>query len=167
MTAENVSPAPELVRSSPQSEVNPPARILVVDDDVDIRRVNMELLLDAGYEVDAAEDGVAAWDELQSNCYDLLVTEQHMRKLSGVGLLKKLHVAGLAIPVILVAGEPPTAELARHPWLQIEAMLLKPYAADELLAVVSNVLRAIDSAAVQLAPPPGLVGVSVSNRLSF
>ena len=150
-----------------QNEANPPARILVVDDDADICRLNTELLLSAGYDVNHAEDGAGAWDELQCNAYDLLVTDHHMRKLCGVGLLKKLYGAGLAIPVILVTGKPPTAELARHPWLQIEAILLKPYAADELLAVVSNVLRAMDNANRQIAPPPIPAGATALGRLQI
>ncbi|MEY4917023.1 MAG: hypothetical protein RL616_936 [Verrucomicrobiota bacterium] len=167
MITKNFSPTAELGGRFHASENKPSARILVVDHDADICRLNTELLLDAGYEVSHAEDGAGAWDELQCNAYDLLVTDHHMRKLCGVSLLKKLHIAGMAIPVILVTGEPPTSELSRHPWLQIEAILLKPYAADELLAVVSNVLRAIDNATGQFVPPPALLVAPGSNRLSF
>lgn len=48
-------------------------RILVVDDEPLICRLYSELLVDSGYEVDTAEDGAIAWDELQRNGYDLLV----------------------------------------------------------------------------------------------
>lgn len=166
MTTENFSQTAALADASLENETKPPARILVVDDDADIRQLNTELLLTAGYEVDAAEDGAVAWNELQSKSYDLLVTDNNMPHVSGIGLLEKLHVARMAIPVILVTGEPPTAALARHPWLHIEALLLKPYAADELLAVVNNVLRAIDSAAGQIASPTR-VAAPVPNRLRF
>ena len=44
------------------SGTNPPRRILVVDDDVDIRRFNTDTLIQSGYDVDAAEDGDAAWE---------------------------------------------------------------------------------------------------------
>jgi len=129
-------------------------RILVVEDDHDICRLNAEVLICSGYKVDAVEDGAAAWEALQLNYYDLLVTDHTMPKLSGVELLKKLHAARVVMPVILVAGTIPTERLKRHPWLQIDATLLKPYTADELLALVRNVLHANDNAPDQFAPPP-------------
>jgi DNA-binding response OmpR family regulator len=77
-----------------------------------------------------------------------------MPKMSGVELLKKLHAARLSLPVILVSGTMPTNELSRHPWLQIDATLLKPYTPDELLATVRKVLFATDGIAGQAAPLP-------------
>ena len=49
-----------------------------------IRRLITKVLVDTGYEVDAAEDGEAAWDALQLNSYNLLITENKMPKVSGV-----------------------------------------------------------------------------------
>jgi DNA-binding response OmpR family regulator len=67
-----------------------------------------------------------------------------MPKVSGVDLLKKLYAAHMAVPVIMVSGTMPMAELNRQPWLQIKAALPKPYAISELLATVRNVLLAND-----------------------
>jgi len=47
-----------------QREPNLPQRILVVDGDPLIRQVNSEVLFYSGYQVDAADDGAAAWDAL-------------------------------------------------------------------------------------------------------
>ena len=87
MTIERFSQTVEPAAAS--LETKPPARILVVEDDADIRRLNTELLLNAGYEVDAAEDGAAAWDELQGRPYDLLISVNIMPNISGMGLLEK------------------------------------------------------------------------------
>src|ERR1700722_1074217 len=106
---------------------NPRPRILVVEDDEDIRRLNAEVLTVSGYKVDAAADGTIAWDILQYNQYDLLVTDYHMPKMSGVELLKKVRAAHVALPVILVSGTMPVEKLKQDPWLQIDATLLKPY----------------------------------------
>ncbi len=122
--------------------MNPPYRIFVVDDNEDIRRLNAEVLLDYGYHVDTAEDGALAWDALQLNHYDLLITDNEMPNLSGIQLLNKLHAAGMALPVIIVSGSLPTEALSLHPWLHIEAMLLKPYTIAELLGTVEAVLTA-------------------------
>jgi DNA-binding response OmpR family regulator len=123
-------------------ETNPPRRILVVEDNYAVRRLNTGLLMDSGYEVDSAEDGEVAWDALQLNSYDLLVTENKMPKLSGVDLLRKMFAAQMTLPVIMVSQTMPMDELSREPWLQIEAMLDKSYVVAEFLATVRNVLLA-------------------------
>ncbi|MGD1089643.1 MAG: response regulator [Verrucomicrobiota bacterium] len=119
---------------------NPPLRILVVEDDGDTRRLNAEVLIQSGYEVDAVEDGAVAWDELQVNSYDLLVTDHSMPKLSGLELLKKLHAAHMTLPVIMATGTMPAWEFALHPWLLPAAVLIKPHTVDELLGTVKKVL---------------------------
>jgi DNA-binding response OmpR family regulator len=154
MTDKETSQVGEPASAPPQRKPNPRQRILVVEDDDDIRRLNAEVLICSGYKVDAAADGAVAWDILQLNTYDLLVTDHNMPKLSGVELLKKLHAARMALPVILASGTIPTEKLKRHPWLQINATLLKPYTPDELLATIRNVLYASDSVPEQHEPPP-------------
>jgi CheY-like chemotaxis protein len=129
-------------------------RVLVVEDDEDIRRLNVEALVGSGYEVDAVANGAAAWDTLQLNHYHLLITDYNMPKVTGVELIKKLRAARMSLPVILVSGTIPAKELSRHPWLQIDATLLKPYTLDELLATVRKVLQAPNGIAGQTAPPP-------------
>jgi len=130
-----------------------PPHILVVDDDPMIRRLNNEVLTASGYRVDTADDGATAWEAIQQNAYDLLVTDHDMPRLSGVGLLKKLHDARLALPVIMITGTYPQVEFEKHPWLQIEASLLKPYTMDELLDTVRNVLHAFQGDHDQVTPP--------------
>jgi DNA-binding response OmpR family regulator len=137
-----------------RDQANLPQRILVVDDEPHIRRLSAEVLAFSGYQVVAVEDGAVAWDALQLNSYDLLVTDHNMPKLTGVDLVKKLHAAHMALPVILVTGALPTEELKRHPWLQIDATLLKPYTVEDLLGTVTKVLRATVSAREQIEPLP-------------
>ncbi|HTB83098.1 MAG TPA: response regulator [Candidatus Sulfotelmatobacter sp.] len=129
-------------------------RVLVVEDDQMIRRLNTEVLTCSGYEVDSAVDGADAWCALQLDNYDLIVTDHDMPKLSGVGLLQKLHAARQSLPVIMAAGTFPQPELDRHPWLQIHATLLKPYTFAVLIRTVKTVLRAATDASGEVALPP-------------
>jgi DNA-binding response OmpR family regulator len=124
-----------------QSQTNPPDHILVVEDDVFFRRRNAEVLEQSGYEVDAAEDGEAAWWALNTSSYDLLITDNHMPKVSGVDLLKKLRAARMDLPVIMATGTLPKEEFARYPWLRPAATLLKPYTSEDMLRTVKKVLR--------------------------
>jgi DNA-binding response OmpR family regulator len=134
-------------------ETNPCRRILVAEDNYAVRRFSTELLKDSGYEVDAAEDGEVAWDALQLNGYDLLITENKMPKLSGVGLLRKMFAAQMTVPVIMVSEAMPMDELKRQPWLHIDAMLFKSYVVEDLLAIVRNVLLVKDGAHDEVALP--------------
>jgi two-component system OmpR family response regulator len=124
-----------------RSHLNPTHRILVVDDDEDIRRLNTEVLVNSGYRVDGAADGAMAWDALQLNDYDLLLTDHGMPNVNGLSLIKKLRAAHKTIPVILVSGTAP-AKGSGHSWLQIDSTLPKPYTLDELVGAVGKVLHA-------------------------
>jgi len=130
-----------VVRSA-RDRANSPAFLLVVDDDTDTRLLTAEALSRVGHQVDTAEDGAAGWAALQTNSYDLLITDHNMPKVSGVELLKKLRATRMALPAILMSGAMPTQELNSHPRLQIEAMLQKPFTVEELLGTVAEVLGA-------------------------
>ena len=123
---------------------NPPQRILVVEDDRDLRQINAGVLIHSGYAVDVAEDGAAAWEALQANRYDLLITDNNMPKLTGVELIKKLYANRMALPFIMATGKLPEEEFTQYPWLQPAATLLKPYTIDDLLGAVKKVLREAD-----------------------
>ena len=140
--------------ASVQYQAHPRHRILVVDDDSDLRLLYADVLAPRGYHVDAAKDGAAGWEALQANNYNLLITEHSLPKLTGIELVRKLHAAHMAVPVVLAAGRLPTHELARNPSLQLAATLLKPFAVDALLDTVKNVLRATDSPRELIAPLP-------------
>lgn len=134
-------------------ELNGCQRILVVDDEPDIRQLNSELLVRSGFQVDAAEDGAAGWEALQLRNYDLLVTDHNMPRMSGLGLIRKLRAARMAVPVIMATTVLPTWDFALHPELHPTATLLKPYTSGELLVTVKKVLRASASAVGQIPPP--------------
>jgi two-component system alkaline phosphatase synthesis response regulator PhoP len=131
-----------------------PKRILLAEDDANIREISAAALQQSGYRVDTAEDGAAAWDIMQGNRYDLLVTDNSMPKMTGVDLLKRLRVAGIILPVIMATGTLPTYEFSQNPGLQPASTLRKPYTAEELLSAVQEVLRAVMSGREVGMPPP-------------
>jgi DNA-binding NtrC family response regulator len=142
------NPAAEFLSSQPDCR----QRILVVENAEDLRQLNAEMLLDAGYEVEVAEDGVAAWAALQLDHYDLMLTDQFLPKLSGVELLKKIHTARMTLPVIMATEILPTWEFALHPCLQSVKMLRKPYTLDKLLGTVMSVLPQTAGVRTEMVP---------------
>jgi two-component system chemotaxis response regulator CheY len=144
-------PQAEALAGAPvECQTSPPRNILVVDDDCDIRRINATVLRRAGYHVDTAEDGAAAWEALGDHCYDLMITDNNMPNLTGMELLKKLYASRMALPSIMATGKTPEEEFARYPWLQPAATMPKPYTVEELLGVVKKILRETDDAATGL-----------------
>ena len=136
-----------------------PRRILVADDDNDILLLNVEVLKQSGYQVDAVADGAAAWKALDtashaSNNYDLVIIDHDMPGLTGMDVIKKLRAAGMDLPFIMATGTLPESELARSPWLTPAATLLKPYTIEKLLRTVREVLRAIDISGTRPKLPP-------------
>ena len=130
----------ELGFEPPQNQPNSPQRILVVEGVCELRQLNTELLIEAGYQVDVAEDGAAAWAKLLLSKYDLLITDQFLPKMSGVELLKKIHVARMTMAFIMTTEKLPTLEFALHPCLQNVSMLRKPYTIENFLGMVKSVL---------------------------
>jgi DNA-binding response OmpR family regulator len=147
MNESKISQPGERIGALHSCEGSPPRRILVVDDEPVIRRINAMVLDHAGYYVDTAEDGASAWESLKSGHYDLMITDNNMPNLTGMELLKKLYATRMTLPFIMATGKMPEEEFTRCPWLQHGATLLKPYAAEELLEVVKKVLCEADGAA--------------------
>jgi DNA-binding response OmpR family regulator len=140
MKVNKISQSPEMARAPVQSQTNPPRRILVVEDEPEIRRINAMALHRAGYHVDTAEDGIVAWEALGGSHYDLMITDNNMPNLTGMQLLRRMHAARRVLPFIMATGNMPEEEFAKYPWFQPAATVLKPYAIEELLAAVKKVL---------------------------
>jgi two-component system, OmpR family, response regulator len=128
-----------------REQTNPPHRILVVDDDNDVRQLSVDVLTDSGYEVDVAKDGAAGWEALQFKNYDLIITDNQMPRMTGIEMIEKLRDARMPLPVIMATSQLPTYVFAIKPWLKPDASLQRPFSNDDLLATVNKVLRMEDS----------------------
>ena len=122
-------------------------------DDAEIRWQNSEGLRQHGYEVGTAADGEAGWLELQTNSYNLLITENELPGLSGVGLVKKLRSANMPLPVIIGIEAMPRVQSYEYPWLLRAHKLFKPYNEAAMLELVKSVLRTTNYTAEKLHPP--------------
>src|SRR3954467_228686 len=79
-------------------------RVLVVDDDADVRELISLVLSQAGYEVDEAADGFAALTKLSRYRPDVVVTDLRMPGMTGVDLLQRIRRIHGDVPVILATG---------------------------------------------------------------
>jgi DNA-binding response OmpR family regulator len=125
-------------------QINPPFSILIVDDDHATRQLSLDLLAGSGYNVEGVKDGAAGWEALQTNDYDLVVTDNKMPKMTGIEMMAKLRAARMTVPVIMATGILPTHEFVHRPWLKPDAMLQRPFSNEDLLAAVKKVLGSGD-----------------------
>lgn len=65
-------------------------RVLVVDDSLTVREVERQLLLNHGYEVETAVDGIDGWNALRRSEFDLVVTDVDMPRLNGFELVQRI-----------------------------------------------------------------------------
>ncbi len=112
-------------------------RILVVDDEPDLRGMVRLILELQGYEVVEAHHGAAALQRIGEERVDLLVTDVMMPVMSGSELVDRLRddPAHAAIPIVVLSASPHSVERADH-------VMRKPFAPDELRQVVRALLGA-------------------------
>jgi DNA-binding response OmpR family regulator len=119
--------------------------LLVAEDDPINREILLENLTDAGYAVDAAEDGDSAWALLVANPerYSAILLDRMMPGIDGIEVLRRVKAeAALAhIPVIMQSGLVQPEEVLEGLRGGAYYYLTKPFDADTLLAIVNTAVR--------------------------
>lgn len=118
-----------------------PAQILVAEDQPDIRALLAMNLQQAGYEVMAVADGVAALASQNELASDLLILDLMMPGMDGLEVCKALRARGRSTPILMLTAK--STELDRVLGLELGAddYLTKPFSLAELLARVKALLR--------------------------
>ena len=120
-----------------------PARVLVADDNADMRDYLARLLRTVGYQVTAVTDGLEVLDAVRAGVPDLVISDVMMPRLDGLGLVAALRADArtAAVPVLLLsarAGQESSVEGLRA---GADDYLVKPFSAVELLARVRSNLE--------------------------
>ena len=120
-------------------------KVLIVDDDSDVRRLYAIGLNQRGFEVKLAANGAEAVERVAAERPDVILLDWVMPLMDGAEVLDKLWQAtGLEIPVIVVSGEPQPEQSQGDP--RIQSWLTKPITIEQLVDELLG--RA-------LAPQPG------------
>jgi CheY-like chemotaxis protein len=117
-------------------------RILVVEDDADMRALLVEDLRDAGYTIDEAENGLEAAIRLKAQPFDLMVTDLDMPSMNGDALLGVIRTRFPGMPVITISGSRNRQDDARIGEGRAWRHLAKPFRLHDLRAVVRSALEA-------------------------
>ena len=119
---------------------NPMHRLLIVDDDNDIRTLLAEQLGRAGYQVSTAADGTAMRQLLDREHVDLIVLDLNLPREDGLTLCRDLR-ARSNTPVIMLTARAEPIDRVLGLEMGADDYLAKPFEPRELLARIRNVLR--------------------------
>jgi DNA-binding NtrC family response regulator len=115
-------------------------RILVVDDDEVLRNMLIDTLSSLDYLSTAAEDGEKAWEILQKEHFDLVITDIKMPYMDGISLMKKIKEGDMKTPVIMI-----TAYSSAYPEDKAliegaDGYLAKPFRIERIDELMRNLL---------------------------
>ncbi len=116
-------------------------KVLIVDDDPSQLALTSEVATLVGLTYDICKNGIEAISLLQTNTYDLVLTDIQMPKMGGFELLKsiKSNVNQSNIPVVALSGRTDTS-LTEYQEAGFTASLRKPYAPKELIDLIAKIL---------------------------
>lgn len=120
-------------------------KILIVDDEEELVEIFKIILERENYDVDFCLDGVVAQQMIEKNEYDLILSDIHMPKLSGMNLLKWISKIRPTLRVILITGHIDETDAQDALEAGCFGFLAKPVSKKELVRVVKNAVSDFDS----------------------
>ena len=132
------------------------ARILIADDEANIRDVVQYALERDGYQVETAADGQTALSRIEAGGIDLVVLDVLMPELDGLNLCRKLRERG-DIPIIFLSSRTEEADRILGLELGGDDYVTKPFSPRELATRVKAVLRRVEARRGSEESPPVIV----------
>ena len=115
-------------------------RILVIDDNLMIRKIIRNIFIKENYEIEEAENGVEGLEMIENKSYDLVITDILMPKMEGLELIMHLKRDFPKIKIIAISGgKPYYLYMAKK--LGIERVFTKPLDLQELLNAVKKIIQ--------------------------
>ena len=115
-------------------------KILVADDEGDIRSLLFDLLSNEGFTVTLAKDGQESLEQMEDKRFDLLITDMDMPRVNGIELLKEMKKAGRKERVIIMSARPPDRVPLGLDLPIVFGRLRKPFRLKSFLEVVVSAL---------------------------
>ncbi|MDP7415034.1 MAG: response regulator [SAR202 cluster bacterium] len=137
------------------------AKILVAEDDKDIRNLLVDILDDVGYEAPEAKNGADAVEQIQSSQPDLLLLDLMMPVMDGFEVLNRLrdNPETSDMPVVILSAVPSRKGELRAWRLGVRHYIPKPFASERVHLSVKIALREADEAQTEAALAAGQTGV--------
>ncbi len=130
------------------------SRVLVVDDESNLRKVLAAILRKEGYEVAIAENGEVAQAEFEKNGADVVITDMVMPKVGGLELLKSVHAIRPDVPVIIITAHGTVDSAVEAIKAGAFDYITKPFEQSEIQSVVAKAARTQEANQAHV-PPEG------------
>jgi len=117
-------------------------RVLIVDDAATVRMYHKQLMEQAGYQVDEAENGVEALEKALTNKPDLALVDVNMPKMDGYRLLEEMRKSEelMSIPAIMISTEEKTSDQEKAYLSGANFYQVKPVKPEQLQTYVGLIL---------------------------
>ncbi len=120
-------------------------RVIIADDEMHILRAAEFKLKRSGFDVTCVEDGQAAWEAIQQERPDILITDYHMPRMDGLALCRTVRqneaTADLPIIMLTAKGFDLSGDDDEMDQLHIAAVLAKPFSPRGLVQCIQEVLE--------------------------
>ncbi|URD37786.1 response regulator transcription factor [Methylobacterium tardum] len=116
-------------------------RVLIAEDEPRIAADIRQGLEMAGYVADVVADGEAAWFRAETEPYDAMVLDLGLPRLDGLGVLRRLRAAEVALPVLILTARDGWRERVEGIDAGADDYLAKPFRMEELVARLRAILR--------------------------
>jgi len=116
-------------------------RILIVDDDDEIRELLEFDISQSGYHVDTASDGMEGLNKVLNNSYDLVILDVMMPKMNGFDVCKHIRQARISIPILMLTAKGTIGDKTVGFDAGVDDYLVKPFDIQEVLLRIRVLLR--------------------------
>ncbi|MGN0448034.1 MAG: response regulator transcription factor [Acutalibacteraceae bacterium] len=116
-------------------------KILVVEDDMELRNLFCTVLKENGYKAIPSADGLAAFDILDNTAVDLIISDIMMPNMNGFEMVKTLRETGYTMPILMITAKGSSADKQEGFSLGIDDYMVKPIDVNEMIWRVEALLR--------------------------
>ena len=124
-----------------KSKINKSVRLLLVDDDPNMQRMVALFLNKKNFDLEIAGNGRKALEMLDSNKYDLIISDMQMPLMDGAELLQKIRGKKIKTPVILISAYTSLDMPNEANTSDFAAVLFKPFDSSDLINTIGKVLK--------------------------
>lgn len=119
-------------------------RVLVVDDFSTMRRIIKNILRQLGFNnITEADDGTTAWDALNRDKIDFVISDWNMPKMAGIDLLRKVRASEEfgGLPFLMVTAEAQQENIIEAVQAKVSNYIVKPFTAETLGAKIDKIFE--------------------------
>jgi DNA-binding NtrC family response regulator len=124
-----------------KSELNETARVLIVDDDENIRKALAAVLEDEGYLVEAVDTAKKGIEKTYGEFFNLALIDVRLPDMEGIELLAKMRITSPKIRKVVITGYPTLQNAISAVNKGADAYIIKPFDVEKMLQTVKDQLK--------------------------